>query len=67
MVANRIGRRTILVMLQIAVAPIFASMPDAFADELVGQASIIDGDTLARIRLWSVDAPQSGQALPERR
>jgi endonuclease YncB( thermonuclease family) len=47
-------------MLQIAafVAPIFASMPDVFADELVGQASIIDGDTLARIRRWSVDAPQ---------
>jgi len=50
-------------MLQIAafVALIFASMPDAFADELVGQASIIDGDTLAHIRLWSVDAPESDQ------
>src|ERR1700694_866027 len=37
----------------------------AFADDLSGQASIIDGDTLeihsTRIRLWGVDAPESSQ------
>src|ERR1700694_1126706 len=37
----------------------------AFADNLSGQASIIDGDTLeihgARIRLWGIDAPESDQ------
>jgi endonuclease YncB( thermonuclease family) len=35
------------------------------ADDLTGQASIIDGDTLeihgTRIRLWGVDAPESDQ------
>ena len=35
------------------------------ADEFVGQASVIDGDTLEihgmRIRLWGVDAPESRQ------
>jgi hypothetical protein len=56
-----------MVLIAAFVALLFASMPDVFADELVGQASIIDGDTLARIRLWSADAPQSDQALPERR
>ncbi|WP_029582922.1 thermonuclease family protein [Bradyrhizobium sp. URHD0069] len=42
-----------------------ASMSAAFADDLVGQASIIDGDTLeihgTRIRLWGIDAPESSQ------
>jgi endonuclease YncB( thermonuclease family) len=37
----------------------------ASADDLSGQASIIDGDTLeihgARIRLWGIDAPESDQ------
>src|SRR6266478_6383513 len=37
----------------------------AFADNLSGQASIIDGDTLeihgTRIRLWGIDAPESSQ------
>jgi endonuclease YncB( thermonuclease family) len=37
----------------------------AFADGLIGQASIIDGDTLeihgTRIRLWGIDAPESNQ------
>jgi hypothetical protein len=41
------------------------SMPIAFADDLTGQASIIDGDTLeihgTRIRLWGVDATESSQ------
>jgi endonuclease YncB( thermonuclease family) len=37
----------------------------AFANNLTGQASIIDGDTLevhgTRIRLWGIDAPESNQ------
>jgi endonuclease YncB( thermonuclease family) len=37
----------------------------ALSNELVGQASIIDGDTLeihgTRIRLWGIDAPESNQ------
>jgi len=37
----------------------------AIADDLTGQASVIDGDTLeihgSRIRLWGVDAPESTQ------
>jgi endonuclease YncB( thermonuclease family) len=36
-----------------------------FADNLSGQANIIDGDTLeihgTRIRLWGIDAPESNQ------
>ena len=39
--------------------------PPALADNLTGQASIIDGDTLeihgTRIRLWGIDAPESNQ------
>ena len=37
----------------------------ASANDLVGQASVVDGDTLeihgTRIRLWGVDAPESRQ------
>ena len=37
----------------------------ALADNLTGQASVIDGDTLeihgTRIRLWGIDAPESSQ------
>ena len=37
----------------------------AVADDFVGQASVIDGDTLeihgTRIRLWGIDAPESSQ------
>ena len=37
----------------------------ALADDLIGQASVIDGDTLeihgTRIRLWGIDAPESTQ------
>jgi endonuclease YncB( thermonuclease family) len=37
----------------------------AYAAYMVGQASIIDGDTLeihgTRIRLWGIDAPESTQ------
>src|SRR5438094_9798737 len=38
---------------------------DARADDIAGQASVIDGDTLeihgTRIRLWGIDAPESSQ------
>ena len=38
---------------------------DALADDFVGQASVVDGDTLEihgiRIRLWGIDAPESRQ------
>jgi endonuclease YncB( thermonuclease family) len=37
----------------------------ALADDFVGQASVVDGDTVEihgiRIRLWSIDAPESSQ------
>ncbi|WP_245334862.1 thermonuclease family protein [Bradyrhizobium mercantei] len=37
----------------------------ALADQFVGQASVIDGDTLevhgTRVRLWGIDAPESSQ------
>jgi endonuclease YncB( thermonuclease family) len=50
-------------ILLFALACLYA-MP-AFAENLSGQASIIDGDTLeihgTRIRLWGVDAPESNQ------
>jgi endonuclease YncB( thermonuclease family) len=44
---------------------ILGPIPIALADDLAGQASVIDGDTLeihgTRIRLWGVDAPESSQ------
>jgi endonuclease YncB( thermonuclease family) len=44
---------------------VLGSTPVALADDLIGQASVIDGDTLeihgSRIRLWGVDAPESKQ------
>jgi endonuclease YncB( thermonuclease family) len=44
---------------------ILGPSPIALADDLAGQASIIDGDTLeihgTRIRLWGIDAPESSQ------
>jgi endonuclease YncB( thermonuclease family) len=37
----------------------------ALPDDMTGQASIIDGDTLeihgTRVRLWGIDAPESSQ------
>src|SRR5262249_53877874 len=53
-----IKRRTLVLMLLLLSG-------GALADEFVGQASVVDGDTLEihgmRIRLWGVDAPESPQ------
>jgi endonuclease YncB( thermonuclease family) len=49
----------------ITVLVLLISALVARADDLAGQASIIDGDTLdihgTRIRLWGIDAPESSQ------
>jgi endonuclease YncB( thermonuclease family) len=49
----------------IVALTVLASSSMAFSDDMIGQASIIDGDTLeihgTRIRLWGVDAPESTQ------
>ena len=49
----------------VAAALILAWTPAVATDNLTGQASIIDGDTLeihgTRIRLWGMDAPESSQ------
>src|SRR5246127_5993026 len=54
-------RITIAVLAALILAPTSA----AAADNLAGQVSIIDGDTLeihgSRIRLWGIDAPESSQ------
>jgi endonuclease YncB( thermonuclease family) len=46
-------------------ALVFASTCVACAADLIGQASVINGDTLeihgARICLWGIDAPESAQ------
>ena len=46
-------------------ALILTPAPSRAADNLAGQASVIDGDTLeihgTRIRLWGIDAPESSQ------
>src|SRR3954451_3266380 len=54
-------------MPQIRIAAIFmlASIGTAVSDDVIGQATVIDGDTLeihgTRIRLWGIDAPESTQ------
>jgi endonuclease YncB( thermonuclease family) len=52
-------RRRTLVLIQLLLSD------GALADNFVGQASVVDGDTLEihgiRIRLWGIDAPESSQ------
>ncbi|MGY4282007.1 endonuclease YncB(thermonuclease family) [Bradyrhizobium sp. LM2.7] len=53
-------------MRRTSVALILAILSNmALAGDFVGQASVIDGDTLemhgVRIRLWGIDAPESSQ------
>jgi endonuclease YncB( thermonuclease family) len=47
------------------IVMLFASTVAALPDDLAGQASVIDGDTLEihgmRIRLWGIDAPETSQ------
>src|ERR1700726_3159156 len=54
-------RTAIAVLAALILAPTSA----VAADNLAGQASVIDGDTLeihgTRIRLWGIDAPESSQ------
>jgi hypothetical protein len=54
-------RTAIAVLAALILAPASA----AAADNLAGQASVIDGDTLeihgTRIRRWGIDAPESSQ------
>jgi endonuclease YncB( thermonuclease family) len=53
------------VSLIFAVIILVTSTAVSLSDDMTGQASIIDGDTLeihgTRIRLWGVDAPESDQ------
>jgi hypothetical protein len=46
-------------------AALLATIGPVLADDLTGQASVIDGDTIeihgTRIRLWGIDAPESTQ------
>lgn len=48
-----------------AAVMLLTSTTISLSDDMTGQASIIDGDTLeihgTRIRLWGVDAPESDQ------
>ena len=59
------GERMIRTAASVLAALIQAPASAAAADNLAGQASVIDGDTLeipgTRIRLWDIDAPESSQ------
>jgi endonuclease YncB( thermonuclease family) len=62
--ANEMTRCTAVALL------LLATSTAAHSDAIVGQASIIDGDTLAihdvRFRLWGIDAPESDQLCRNR-
>lgn len=57
--------QSLTVRFAITVLVLIAVETWAFAVELAGQGSVIDGDTLeihgTRIRLWGIDAPESSQ------
>jgi endonuclease YncB( thermonuclease family) len=50
---------------RILILMLLLPLSGALADELAGQASVFDGDTLeihgVRVRLWGIDAPESTQ------
>ena len=52
-------------------AALLAISGAAVADELIGQASVIDGDTIeihgARVRIFGIDAPESDQLCHDAR
>ena len=60
---NQTAIRYLLKMGAALAVLVHGSISVALADDLTGQASIIDGDTLeihgTSIRLWGVDAPES--------
>ena len=60
-----IGNRTGPIPKCVMAALALVASGVAWSDSFVGQASVIDGDTLeihgTRIRLWGVDAPESNQ------
>src|SRR6476469_9985883 len=47
------------------IGALFATIGPVLADDLMGQASVIDGDTIeihgTRVRLWGIDAPEHDQ------
>ena len=49
----------------IALLTLISASNGTLADDMIGQVSVIDGDTLeihsTRIRLWGIDAPESTQ------
>lgn len=49
----------------VLMAVTLAAFTNVEAQEVAGRASVIDGDTIEiageRIRIWGVDAPESGQ------
>jgi len=53
----------------IALVTLITTSNDTLADDMIGQASVIDGDTLevhsTRIRLWGIDAPESAQTCAD--
>lgn len=48
---------------------VYFAMPPAFADPIIGRASVIDGDTISvrnkHIRLSGIDAPESSQTCTD--
>ena len=64
-IAAQFANQTATVGSLIAALFYCVSSAPSLAADLIGQASIIDGDTLeihgTRIRLWGIDAPESSQ------
>ncbi|MHC2276369.1 hypothetical protein ACVME8_002980 [Bradyrhizobium diazoefficiens] len=61
---DRYDRMSQLLILSSIFASLLSALP-AVAGDIVGRASVIDGDTIeihgTRIRLWGIDAPESDQ------
>lgn len=67
MVTRNIGQIPLAIVL--ALAGCLSAMPPLHADDLVGQATVIDGDTIEvqgqRIRFHGIDAPESSQSCAD--